>query len=279
MTLAIAAEYPWGHWRDALPRGAKFAGAAVILAADTRWSYSDGRVRDEGRKLWTLGTQTGLVLAGDVWAGEDGIRKLFEIGKDERFTNATQVATLAADVFSDTYHMHLKEAAAQRRPPCGPLYYLMGLVDKERNTAIVRLSSEAEFHPVFLEGVHAIGVPSAREKARDYLLRRMMNETNFGKNLSTDPVPAALAVAGAIDEVVGSAAEPSVGGWIQLVIGENDGWREIGMSVLEANADAEVNDNWKDRSRPLSELITAQASGLTRLASCEADDLGVEQIG
>ncbi len=278
MTLAIAAEYPWGHWRDGL-RGAKFAGAAIILAADTRWSYSNGQVRDEGRKLWTLGTQTGLVLAGDVWAGEEGIRKLFEVGKDEKFSNATEVANLAADVFRNTYRTHLKEADAQRRPPCGPLYYLMGLVDRDRNTALVRLSSEAEFHPLFLEGVHAIGVPSAREIARDYLLRRMMNETNFGKNRAVDPAPAALAVAGAIDEVIGSRAESSVGGWIQLVIGDDDGWREIGMSVLESGADAEVNDNWTERSRPLSELITAQASGLTRLASCEADDLGVEQIG
>jgi len=107
----------------------------------------------------------------------------------------------------------------------------------------------------------------------------MMNETNFGKSLAVDPAPAALAVAGAIDEVIGSRAESSVGGWIQLVIGDDDGWREIGMSVLEPGADAEVNDNWTERSRPLSELITAQASGLTRLASCEADDLGVEQIG
>lgn len=261
-----------------MPRGAKFACAAVILAADTRWSYEDGRVFDRGRKLWTLGTQTGLVLAGDVWAGEEGIRKLVELGRDYKFKSATDVATLASEAFHETYAAHVDKANRGERPPCGPLYYLMGLVDKDKNTILARLSNEGSFRPLFLEGVHAIGVPSAREAARKYLLEKVMNQTDFGKSLSTDPEPAALAVAGAIDEVIQSNDEPSVGGHIQLVLNDGSGWREVGMSVLEAGADFEVTDNWVQRSIEVSTLKTAQASGLRRLASTEAEELGVEQI-
>ncbi len=64
MTVAIAAKFPWGEWRkvgDSLPLG--HWERVVILAADTRWSYTDREPEDRGLKLWTLGRQVGLVLA------------------------------------------------------------------------------------------------------------------------------------------------------------------------------------------------------------------------
>lgn len=279
MTVAIAAEFPWGEWKDVLsslsPKG-RFRGA-IILAADTRWSYEGRPPEDKGRKLWILGGQVGLVLAGDVWSGEEGIAKLREAGNNASFAGPRDVTDLAEKVLRETYAAHKEAAHRGQRACCGPLYYLMGMVDRHGATTLVRFSSEGNFSPIFLSGVHVIGVPSARAAVRESLLEA--GKVKDGDGLSPDDVEAwALSIAGVLDNVIQAGSEFSVGGRVQIAIGTSEGWREIGTSILDAGTDAEVHSNWRDASYPLHELNTAEKSSLWRLAACETTELGIEEI-
>ena len=276
--VAIAAEFPWGEWRkvtDSLPFG--HWERAVFLAADTRWSYDDGRRNDRGRKLWTLGRQTGLVLAGDVWSGEEGIHRLREAGQHAQFRHATDVTALAEKVFRETYRAHEEKAGRNERPELGPLYYLMGFVDADAYTKLALLSSEAGFRPAFLSGVHCIGVPAATESARKFLLEQE-GKIKSGEGLHPDPDIWSMKVAGAVDSIIQTRTEPSVGGHVQLVVGDKNGWREVSVSILRDGGDPMVNNDWRNASRPLASLISAEDSGLHRLAACETVELGIEQI-
>jgi len=203
MTLAIAGEYPWGDWRRVTDSAPGHFQRAVILAADTRWSYRDRPPFDRGRKLWTLGRQAGLLLAGDVRAGEDGIRCLYEAGKDAGFSKATDVTALAEKTFQEAYSSHIRSAETGRRPPVHRLYYLMGLVDADGYTALVRFASEANFSPIFLSGVYAIGVAKACQDARTNLLEEI-GKIRDGENLGPDADPWAMAAAAAIDSIIQS---------------------------------------------------------------------------
>lgn len=279
MTVAIAAEFPWGDWRKvtaSLPFG--HWERAVFLAADTRWSYADRGPQDRGRKLWTLGRQVGLVLAGDVWSGEEGINRLREAGQNAQFRRATDVTTLAEKVFRETYRVHEEKSRRGERPKLELLHYLMGVVDTNSYTALVRFSSEADFRPIFLSGVHCIGIPNARESARKFLLEEEGN-IKSGENLDPNPDIWAMKVAVAIDNIIQTRTEPSVGGHVQLVVGDKNGWREVSVSVLREGVTGDIgSDDWRDASCSLSSLISAEDSGLHRLAACETVELGIEQI-
>jgi hypothetical protein len=278
MTVAIAAEFPWGEWRkvtDSLPFG--HWERAVFLAADTRWSYCDGGREDRGRKLWTLGRQVGLVMAGDVWSGEEGIRRLREAAQNARFRHATDVAALAEKVFRETYRVHEERAGRNERLKPDGLRYLMGLVDANAYTALVLLSNETSFRPTFLSDVQCIGMPTARDSARKFLLEQE-GKMKSRDNLDRDPTTWAIKVAAAVDSIIVSGTEPSVGGGVQLVVGDKNGWREVPVSILRDGGSPEVASDWRDATYPLASLISAEGSGLRRLAACETVELGIEQI-
>lgn len=278
MTLAIAAEFPWGEWRAILDSAPGRFERSIILAADTRWSYDDGRAPlNTGRKLWLFGRQVGIVLAGDVWCGEDALGRLREEGQDAKFTGVRDVADMAESIFRETYASHLEYAKAGKRPPCQRLFFLAGIVDKDGYTAVIRFSSDADFRPIFLQGVHAIGVPSAIEAVRKDLIERV-GRPRTNRNLTPDPVPWALEVAGALDEVISSGEEDSVGGKVQLAVGTKEGWSEPGVSILEQGGSLLENDDWRDATVRMEMLTRAADVGCVRLASCEDADLSIERI-
>ena len=131
----------------------------------------------------------------------------------------------------------------------------MGVVDTNSYTALVRFSSEADFRPIFLSGVHCIGIPNARESARKFLLDEEGN-IKSGENLDPNPDIWAMKVAVAIDKIIQTRTEPSVGGHVQLVVGDKNGWREVSVSVLREGVTGDIgSDDWRDASCSLSSLI------------------------
>ena len=74
MTLSIGALFPWGRVAEAINAVGGFMPQAVILAADSRWTYSAGDkpYDDIGTKLFQLLGNAAAVYAGDVEAGERG---------------------------------------------------------------------------------------------------------------------------------------------------------------------------------------------------------------
>jgi len=77
MTLLVGALYPWNHLSEygifrSLPEMLKPA-AGVIIAADSRWTYPDGRTEDGAVKLFGVGSNALAAYAGSAIAGEDAI--------------------------------------------------------------------------------------------------------------------------------------------------------------------------------------------------------------
>lgn len=277
MTLAIAAEFPWGKWREIMATAPWRFPSSIILAADTRWTREGRKPIESGRKLFTLGRQIGIVLAGDVWAGEEAVNRLRKAGKDAKFTGVNDVLELARNVFRETYSAHRQAALAGERTACYPLWFLVGFIDRQSYTCLARLSSEADFHPIILSGVQAIGAPSAIEKARIDLIARV-GDPATNPNLSEDPLPWAMQVAGVIHEIIEGGQEPTVGGRVQMVVGTRDGWTEHEMSVLADGADPEAEADWNQATHPLRTLTTARRAGYRPLASCGDAALDIVQV-
>src|SRR3712207_2014289 len=83
MTLAVAACFPWGRLKDArdsLPPGTDMH-QGVILASDSRFTFVDGRVSDQGRKLYVLSPDAAMVFAGDIVALQDALTFYSHLGK------------------------------------------------------------------------------------------------------------------------------------------------------------------------------------------------------
>jgi len=272
MTLAIAAEFPWGEHRrilDSLPFRSTTIDGAIILAADTRWSYDDGSVKNDGRKLWVLGEHLGILLAGDVWAAEEGIRRLRTAGRTVKFTSANEVVALAAKTFADTYSAHHRA-----RPNPGPVHYLLGFVDSLGRTALARLSSDGGFNPIWLRGVNAIGIKAACDAVAQNL--NVATESEGFQN--DDPTTWALRVVGAIDSVIQDGTQPTVGGAVQWVLGTKRGWEQIGTSALDPDTDFLVDSNWRDTSARLEDLVSIGSFEDKWLAACETTELVVATI-
>jgi hypothetical protein len=272
MTLAIAAEYPWGRWRDISDSMPGHFARSIIIAADTRWSIEKSSPVEVGRKIWTLGRQTGIVMAGDVWAGEEAVSRLRRDGKDALFKSDRDVVDMCEVMFRETYSLHLQKAKEGKRVPCHKLWFLVGFVDREGCTALARFASDADFRPIYLKGIHAIGVPSAITRVRQDLIARI-GEPSKNSNLSPDPMDWAMHLANAISEVIASNSEPSVGGRVQMVIGTKDGWTEHALSSLAAGADAEDPGAWIDTTYPLAKLKHPRDVGFFRLAASEDQEL------
>lgn len=265
MTIAIAAEFPWGYWREARLPGASFASSGVILAADTRWSWDNGRdPHNAGRKIWTFGERAAVVLSGDVWAGEDAVQRLRQIGRRGPFNSPSHLINAAEGAFQGAYTRHIRLAARHQRPPCHRLWFLMGIVDAKGKSLVVRFASDASFRPIVLQGVNAIGVTDAVRRAKEYLEGDALNGTDLGKRLTATYEEWAIATSGCIAEAIRSG-EQKIGGHVQMIIGDADGWKE--MMVGES----QDGDSWVDQTAPLDTLNSAKNLGFPPLAASEGD--------
>ena len=103
MTLLVGAIFPWQHLLDSPTfRALKQLSPAggVIIAADSRWTYPDGRTEDGAVKLFGVGTNAIAAYAGSAIAGEDAIIGLSTRMKVSStlhdFTSQTQAIIAAA---------------------------------------------------------------------------------------------------------------------------------------------------------------------------------------
>ena len=70
MTLAIAVQYPYGRFREALESLSKIRPLqrqeAIIFLTDSRWTYPDNHYEDNGMKLYDIDNSTVLAYSGKV---------------------------------------------------------------------------------------------------------------------------------------------------------------------------------------------------------------------
>ena len=241
MTVAVAAEYPWGRLRqivESLPGSSVATGGAVILAADTRWTYDDRPPEDLGQKLWCIAPCVGTVFAGDVRAAEEALTKLQRVYRRAKPALPQQFAAIASRVFQRVYSRH-----RAKRVDCGPLYFLVGMANLRGQTAVLYLSHTNGFSPLFLRGVNAIGSRQGCAQFRQALEDAVRESLESGRSWPMEiDVWAVLVTAALKLGVIDEGIDAKVGGLVQLLIVDRDGSRTV--EVSSTGGDPMKADSW-----------------------------------
>jgi hypothetical protein len=229
MTVAVAAEYPWGRVRqvvESIPGSSLESGGAVILAADTRWTYRDRLPEDMGQKVWCIGPAVGAAFSGDVRSAEEALTKLRRLLRRAKWRMPQEFGAIASPVFQRVYSRHRAE-----RADCGPLYLLVGMANSRGQTAVVYFSHTNGFSPLFLRGVNAIGWPPACDQFRERLERVVAEQLESGKSWPREIDVWAMLVTAALKRgVIDEGVDAKVGGLVQLLIVDRDGSRTVEVS-------------------------------------------------
>jgi hypothetical protein len=211
---------------ESIPGGSLASGGAVILAADTRWTYGDRPPEDLGQKVWNIAPAVGAVFAGDVRAAEEALTKLRRTYRKAKPAQPQDFAAVASRVFERVYSQH-----QAKRAKVHPLYVLIGMANLRGQTAIIYLGYASRFSPLFLRGVNAVGSPPACDRFHETLDRTVAESLQSGGSwpleidVWTMMVAAALKL-GAIDE----SADATVGGLVQLLVLDKTGSRIVDVS-------------------------------------------------
>jgi len=245
MTIAVAALFPWGRLKDArLPLE-----QAVILASDSRFTLSGGRVDDNGRKIYPLGRDTVAVYAGDVLAAQRGLSDIQELLRRRPKRMRTDAARSAGLLLRDAYRRERASAQRHERMKVGPLHVLVGVCHPDGQAEIVRFSSP-KFAPLYVLGVDAVGGAEDVANFRWWLeemQRQRWDESQDGMKL--DPKPedwrrdVVLGVRGSLES---SDRSQTIGGPIQSVIVTRSGWSEPGISWVREGEDPTIVESWED---------------------------------
>jgi len=229
MTVAVAAEFPWGRLRqvvESLPGSSLASGGAVILAADTRWTYGDRPPEDLGQKVWSIAPAVGAVFAGDVRAAEEALAKLRGAYGRAKPALPQDFGAIASRVFYRVYSAH-----QSRRRDCGPLYFLVGMANLSGQTAVLYLSHTSGFSPLFLRGVNAVGSAPGCDQFRERLERAVAESLESGGSWPVEIDVWAMMVTGALKlGVIDQGIDATVGGWVQLLILDRTGSRTVSIS-------------------------------------------------
>lgn len=213
MTLAVAACFPWGRLRRHLEsRGIPFE-RAVILAAESRFTYSAGMHRDGMRKLHLLTAAAALVFAGDVIAAQEIARALRRYGRRPATGRPRDPSPVISYVSQRAHARQARWALTGARPPPGPLHVLIGMVDLSGGASVVRASSTSGFVPLVIpSGVDCAG---PADDVRRYLEKLTAIEDQWWKEgrFNEDPLHWQIAVVAALSQAIDDArASQYVGG-------------------------------------------------------------------
>jgi hypothetical protein len=229
VTVAVAAEYPWGLVRqvvESIPDSSLATGGAVILAADTRWTYQDRPPEDLGQKVWSIAPAVGAVFSGDVRAAEEALTKLHRVSRRAKWRSPQEFGGIASRVVERVYSRH-----RGKRAECGPLCFLIGMANLRGETAVLYFSHTSGFRPLFLRGVNAIGWRSACDQFRERLERAVAEQLESGKSWPREIDVWAMLVTAVLKRgVIDEGTWPTVGGWVQLLIVDRTGSRTISVS-------------------------------------------------
>jgi len=229
MTVAVAAEFPWGRLRqivESIPGSTLASGGAVILAADTRWTYGDRPPEDLGQKVWSIAPAVGAVFAGDVRSAEEALTKLRRAYRRGKPARPQEFAEIASRVLQRVYSQH-----RAKRGKVDPLYFLIGMANLGGQTAVLYLSYTNGFKPLFLRGVHAIGCAEACDRFRAALDRAVAESAKDGSSWPMEIDVWAMMVAATLKvDVIDQDIDATVGGWVQLLILDRNGSRTVSIS-------------------------------------------------
>jgi vacuolar-type H+-ATPase subunit F/Vma7 len=161
VTLAIGAKYPWGSLRK-LTVFQKDSPQAILFVTDSRWTkyYPNNQYEFEnvGTKVFLLTQDSALVYSGDVISAEHCVSELKQKLRKLRNKNFTTSLYMAQHTFQRIHNYHKKS----RKTKVFPLFFLIGTCDKSSKANLMYFCSP-KFSPIFIEGMHGIGVREANK--------------------------------------------------------------------------------------------------------------------
>ena len=189
LTLAAIAQYP-RDFVDAIPEKIRRLlqvypqfrpTPAILLIADSRWSWKIGEDYDDGGvKLVSLDSHVGAIYAGSVAAGENALAQLTAAFREAR------VAGTHAYVEPERI---LREVWRRHRHPNDVLQLCLGgFLGSAAEPVAFRFDSISQFRAQPIQGIEAIGWPDAIV----YFLRRLAED--LGRESAMDLTEKALAL-------------------------------------------------------------------------------------
>ena len=245
VTLAIAAEFPWGPIGSILRTYPGItAEQGMLLATDIRFTFGSGSaVDDRGRKFYPVPGNAAVVCAGDAIGGRvvaNGIRD-YCISRSGA-TRGDFLLGLQASA---------RVAWARRRHPVQGLYLLFGICSEDGKPTIIRMMSSTDFAPLFVPGVCTVGDSQAEDAFRWHLGESMQEHIRRGNHLLS-PFGWSTGVAASLDATLHQPdITRTVGGRVQLVILTKDGLKE--SSVSSTSGDPSDEKSWRTATIPLAD--------------------------
>jgi len=237
MTVAIGALWPWARLAELAGLPSNSPPTAVILIADSRWTYSLTHREDVGTKLFQLAKDAGAVYAGDVDSGEECLSRLARRFQKNRIKRP--VTGLARDLFRAVYKRH---------KPVHPLRIFVGACGRGSNAELWGFDSDADFNPVSLTDVHLLAFTATEEafwsglEYESHIIR---------PNKPPDPIDGAQWLGTALDEhIIRPKFDEGVGGKIQCAFFENGACNDVKM------LSSDDGKSWERRSPDAGELKT-----------------------
>jgi hypothetical protein len=229
MTLLVGAMFPWRDLLDspifrALKQLSPAGGA--IIAADSRWTYPDGRTEDGAVKMFGLGTNAIAAYAGSAIAGEDAIiglsTKLKASPTVRDFTSQTQAIITSAWQDHDESHQDGLEILLAYSYPSG-------------STWLGHFSSADDFTPQEVDDTKVIGPQRAvthfERRLREAVVQNLEAAKSQSVSLSIETWAAMIAAA--INDACELRAHDTVGG--RVICGYTMLGRPQGLGVTRVS--------------------------------------------
>ena len=158
MTLAVAVPFPWPEYLNAIPGSVVRAATlipgfrfqpAVIMAADSRWTYRTGIDYDDGGiKVAYLGSHALGMYAGNTRAGQLALGRLrhgIERRQAGRQRRPVDPRSVLRAVWKQCSHLG------------GTLQFCFAFFDANGNHHVFRFDSTEDFAPIEMDGVVTLG--------------------------------------------------------------------------------------------------------------------------
>jgi hypothetical protein len=262
MTLAVVALWPWGRLRASRVPGLT---GAVVLAADTRISFSGGRDPDDtGLKLYMPAPSMGLVFSGRVRTAQRAINDISSyISQSRRRDPQAKILTneLVAEVLKAAHERQQNPRLRDRqhwnrKSSEDHLYVLCGGVAGGQ-TFGMSFSSETEpkFKPTPFRNVKCIG----DEAGFDLFYRCLKGTQDLrwkGQRLPVRPDDWTwdADVASAILNVIEEQGRPTIGGKVQAITIWPDHVIERSWMIVKQGSDPLRAEDWDKVTIPRSDL-------------------------
>jgi hypothetical protein len=238
MTLLVGAVYPWKHLLkypvfQALQLVQPARG--VIIAADSRWTFPEGRTEDGAVKVFAIGTNAICAYAGCAIAGEDAI---IALGKEVPTARTMEEWTRKVQA-------QIRAAWEPHQPGNEQLHILVGFSFPSGYAWLGHFTNDDDFQAHEVDDLVVLGPEQACTFFRQTL--RAMAATILNRDLQSEALSMsietwAMQVAVAVNDTCEIQAHPSVGGRFMsgiTFLGEPQGLGVMRLDMSSPDSQAE----------------------------------------